>query len=96
MATPEPTISLGSNSVRIIICGMHPNFLQMKCVELPAKWSQPPLESTETEQMLLKQEQRSGFSVPAKMLSCPRSPGWSLSPACCQARTDLARSQEGS
>lgn len=74
MATPEPTLSLGSNSVRIIIYGMHSNFLQMKCMELPAKWSQPPPESTETEQTLLRQEQRSGFSVPTEMLSCPSSP----------------------
>lgn len=77
MATPEPTLILRRNSARIIINGMQPhqpNFLQMKYREIPAKWFQPPQESVETGQMLLEQERRSGFSAPAKRLSCSSSP----------------------
>lgn len=77
MVTPDSTLSLRSNSARIIINGMqphHPNFLQMTYVEILAKWFQPPQESTETGQMLLKQQQRSSFSALAEMLSCPSSP----------------------
>lgn len=77
MATPEPTLTLGISSARRTIDGMqphHPNFLQMMSMEIPAKGSQPPQDSTQTGQTFLKEQQRSSFSVPVEMLSCPTSP----------------------